>query len=84
MKKMDVVYSFLLGAAIGGTVALLFAPEKGEKTRKKLRKAVRKEKEKIMEVVDSILPHAQKANEEAGKAKSIVAKDAKTPAKAAK
>ena len=71
MKKMNVVYAFLLGAAIGGTTALLFAPEKGEKTRKKIRKAVKKEKEKLMDVVDSIVPHVKRSKDELIKAKDI-------------
>jgi gas vesicle protein len=31
-----VLFAFLAGAAVGGVVALLFAPQSGEKTRQKL------------------------------------------------
>jgi gas vesicle protein len=31
-----VLFAFLAGAAVGGVVALLFAPESGQKTRQKL------------------------------------------------
>lgn len=34
----DTLLAFLVGATIGGVAALLLAPEKGEKTRKKLKK----------------------------------------------
>ena len=34
----DTVFAFLLGAAVGGAVALLFAPASGEETRKRIRR----------------------------------------------
>lgn len=37
--KSDSLFAFVVGAAAGLTLGLLFAPEKGEETRKKLKEA---------------------------------------------
>jgi len=37
----DTLLAFLVGATVGGVAALLMAPEKGEKTRKKLKKEIK-------------------------------------------
>jgi gas vesicle protein len=37
-KSADTAVAFLLGAVAGGIIALLLAPEKGEVTRRKIRK----------------------------------------------
>lgn len=47
MSKKGSIGKFVAGAAIGAGLALLFAPEKGEKTRAKLKK-------KATEVVDKV------------------------------
>lgn len=43
---------FLLGAALGAGVALLFAPQSGEDTRADLRRGARRLKRKARDVVD--------------------------------
>jgi gas vesicle protein len=43
---------FLLGAAIGAGVALLFAPQSGEETRADLRRGARRLKRKARDIVD--------------------------------
>lgn len=43
---------FLLGAAIGAGVALLFAPQSGEETRAELRRSARRLKRKARDIVD--------------------------------
>ncbi|MCD7962061.1 MAG: YtxH domain-containing protein [Rikenellaceae bacterium] len=41
--------AFVSGAALGTAVALLFAPEKGRKTRRKLKDMYHKEQEMLMQ-----------------------------------
>jgi len=38
--KTDTLFAFIGGAVVGAAAALLFAPESGEETRKKLRESV--------------------------------------------
>lgn len=38
--KSDSLFAFIAGAAVGLTLGLLFAPEKGEETRRKLKETV--------------------------------------------
>ena len=42
MKALNYVAAFLGGAALGAAAGLLFAPEKGEDTRKKIAELLRK------------------------------------------
>ena len=37
MKSLNLLYAFLGGAIVGAGAALLFAPEKGEDTRQKIK-----------------------------------------------
>lgn len=52
------IFAFMAGAAAGAAVALLLAPDSGEKTREKIRSkttdAVGKAKEKILEGLDAV------------------------------
>ena len=45
----DKVLWFVAGAALGATIALLYAPESGEDTRKRIRKVARTGADKIAE-----------------------------------
>lgn len=49
-KKKSGVGKFVLGAAVGASLGILFAPEKGEKTRKELKKKMDELLQKIKEV----------------------------------
>ncbi len=55
--KGDSLFAFIAGAAAGLTLGLLFAPEKGEETRRKL-------KEATGDAVDSIKNRAESAKTE--------------------
>lgn len=51
-RKSDII-SFVGGIAVGAAVGLLLAPEKGEKTRKKLRKKFEDLKDNAVEIGES-------------------------------
>lgn len=55
--------TFLTGAAIGAGLALLFAPQSGEETRKKIRNNYEKISEDVKEQYQKISKEAQKAIE---------------------
>jgi len=46
--------SLTIGGIVGFIVGLLFAPRKGEETRKKLQESINKGKEKVLEVKEEI------------------------------
>lgn len=59
MKALNYVAAFLGGAALGAAAGLLFAPEKGEDTRKKIaellrKKGIRLNREEMDDLVDQI------------------------------
>ncbi|HIS33850.1 MAG TPA: YtxH domain-containing protein [Candidatus Avirikenella pullistercoris] len=52
--KYQTLIAFLGGAVVGAATALLFAPEKGSTTRKKIKKMVKKERDKLRDTLNSV------------------------------
>lgn len=66
MKALNYVAAFLGGAALGAAAGLLFAPEKGEDTRKKIaellrKKGIRLNREEMEDLVDQIAAEVKDA-----------------------
>jgi gas vesicle protein len=65
MSKVNVVIGALAGIAVGALLGVLFAPEKGTETRKKITKKSKDTteslKNKFNEFVDNISEHFEKA-----------------------
>lgn len=66
MKALNYVAAFLGGAALGAAAGLLFAPEKGEDTRKKIaellrKKGIRLNHEEMDDLVDQIAAEVKDA-----------------------
>ena len=68
MSKVNVVIGALAGVAVGALLGVLFAPEKGTETRKKIAKKSKDTtdslKLKFNEFIDNISEHFEKAKEE--------------------
>ena len=68
MSKVNVVIGALAGVAVGALLGVLFAPEKGTETRKKIAKKSKDTKDslkhKIDEFVENISEHFEKAKKE--------------------
>lgn len=60
---LGTVFTFLTGAAIGAGLALLFAPQTGEETRKKIKDMSEKVTEDAKEHYEKLHKEAQKAVE---------------------
>ena len=60
---LGTVFTFLTGAALGAGLALLFAPQSGEETRKKIKDMSEKVAEDVKEHYDKLHKEAQKAIE---------------------
>jgi gas vesicle protein len=58
-NSSDTLLAFLVGATMGGIAALLLAPEKGEVTRKKIKKSVAE----LQERGEGVYEEAEKALE---------------------
>jgi len=52
--KHQTLVAFLGGVVVGGVVALLLAPESGEKTRRRIGKFVSDEKERLSDIMDEV------------------------------
>lgn len=66
MKALNYVAAFLGGAVLGAAAGLLFAPEKGEDTRKKIaellrKKGIRLNREEMDDLVDQIAAEVKDA-----------------------
>lgn len=64
-KSSNTLLALVLGGAIGAAAGILYAPDKGEKTRKDLSKKARKQQEKLTkqlkETQATLVDNAQKA-----------------------
>ena len=68
MKALNILAAFVGGAAIGAAVGILFAPDKGETTRKKIaeilrEKGIRLNREEMDDLVDKIASEVKDAAE---------------------
>jgi len=77
MSKVNVVIGALAGVAVGALLGVLFAPDKGVETRKKITKKSKDTtdslKNKFNEFVDNITDHFEKAKAEAAEVKDAEA-----------
>ena len=51
--KSNSFLAFVSGAILGGAAALLLAPKSGKETRKKIKKILKEEKDKLDSTIDS-------------------------------
>lgn len=51
-RRSDSIIAFVAGAAVGATIGILFAPDKGEVTRGKLKVRLEKYKDLLKDLID--------------------------------
>lgn len=89
MNNSKVFFSILIAAAVGATVGMLFAPEEGDKTRKKIKKsandwanealeALEKGKAKVQDTADNVLSRSKNYKNDAVDAADEQLEDAKS------
>ena len=66
MKGLNILAAFIGGAAIGAALGILFAPEKGENTRQKIKdilreKGIKLNRSEMDELVDKIANEVKEA-----------------------
>lgn len=69
MKALNYLVAFIGGAAIGAAAGVLFAPEKGEETRMKIKEALRKRgiklnKSEMNALIDEIADEVKPSSED--------------------
>lgn len=69
MKALNYLAAFIGGAAIGAVAGVLFAPEKGEETRMKIKEALRKRgirlnKSEMNALIDEIADEVKPSSED--------------------
>ncbi len=60
MNAVKVWTAFMVGVAAGAAVALLYAPQTGEKTRRQLRRNLEDAGDYIKDAADTVSDHAEK------------------------
>jgi len=60
MNAVKVWAAFMVGVAAGAAVALLYAPQSGEKTRRQLRRNLEDAGDYVKDAADNISDHAEK------------------------
>lgn len=89
MNNSKAFFSIFIAAAVGATVGMLFAPEDGDKTRKKIKKsanewandaleALEKGKVKVQDTADSVISKAKSYKNDAADAADDQLEDAKS------
>jgi len=89
MNNSKVFFSIFIAAAVGATVGMLFAPEDGKKTRKKIKRsandwanealdALEKGKAKVQDTADSVMNKAKSYKHDAVEAADEQMEDAKS------
>lgn len=79
-KRSNSALSFLLGAATGAILGILYAPDKGSSTRDKLSFLVDKYKKELEEIIDSLIETEAGASSMAKEQGKKVISDAKEKA----
>ncbi len=73
--KTDNLFTFLGGMLVGAAVAILFAPESGEETRKKIKDTFDKEYQGLKDKINSLETRAKAAADAYTSAKAKAAEE---------